>query len=168
MVSGGFQLLGTAIQEASVARFINRCVDRPAGTGSLASWEKDLTDEKLRRHFRALNLLSFQMSAEQRASVAGAVKSPVSVISGGAGTGKTTILLVFCPSMRRCNQGWPLIKLPSLSAAQRMAESTNREAVTIAKLLADHVGDGKSKLPEHLSWSLTKRPWLICSACISL
>ena len=153
MVSGGFQLLGTAIQEASVARFINKCVDRPAGTGCLlASWEKDLTDEKIEAALQGFeSTLTFQMSAEQRASVAGAVKSPVSVISGGAGTGKTTILLAILSVYEALQSGLATYQVAlSGRAAQRMAESTNREAVTIAKLLADHVGDGKSKLPEHL------------------
>jgi len=35
-------------------------------------------------------------------------------------------------------------------AAQRMAESTGRNAQTIAKLIAEHLGEGKPDLPEHM------------------
>lgn len=148
----GLQGLGAAIQEHAVARFLNRSAARPAGAGAmLAAWEKDLTDELIESALRSFEAtLPFAMTAEQRAAVKGAVKSPVSIISGGAGTGKTTILLAILAVYDQIAQGMAQFQVAlSGRAAQRMAESTGRPATTIAKLLSDHRGENKPDFPEH-------------------
>lgn len=77
--------------------------------------------------------------------------SPVACISGGAGTGKTTILQAVLGVYQDISRGLTL-KQVALSgrAAQRMAESTGHEACTIAKLIAEHLGDKKEPLPPHV------------------
>ncbi|MCH8479706.1 MAG: AAA family ATPase, partial [Wenzhouxiangella sp.] len=91
----GLQGLGAAIQEHAVARFLNRSAARPAGAGAmLAAWEQNLSDASIESALSSFEAaLPYTLTAQQRAAVKGAVQSPVCTISGGAGTGKTTILL---------------------------------------------------------------------------
>ncbi|MGX1201146.1 AAA family ATPase [Marinobacter sp. MBR-105] len=148
----GLQGLGAAIQEHAVARFLDRSAARPAGAGAmLAAWEKGLTDELIESALRSFEAtLPFAMTAEQRAAVKGAVKSPVSIISGGAGTGKTTILLAIWAVYDQIAEGVAQFQVAlSGRAAQRMAESTGRPAATIAKLLSGHRGENQPDFPEH-------------------
>jgi len=152
-VGNGFQSLGAAIQERTVSRFLTKCSERPPGSGSLlAGWEKDLTDNQIEAALKSFEAsLPFRMTAEQRAAVISAVKSPVSIISGGAGTGKTTILLAILAIYDQLSSGLAKYQVAlSGRAAQRMAESTGREAQTIAKFISDHLRDQKRDVEEHV------------------
>lgn len=148
----GYQLIGSAIQEATVAKFLHDCANRKAGSGSLlAGWEQTLTDETILQALADFeDTLPFSMTDEQRQAVIGVVKSNFAVISGGAGTGKTTILLAVLHLYEALSKGMSM-QLVALSgrAAQRMSEATGREAMTIARLIANHVGDSMPDLPEH-------------------
>lgn len=151
--SKGLQTLGAAIQENTVAHFIKKAASRTPGEGSLlAAWEKDLTDETIEQALVNFeSTLPFEMTAEQRGAVKGAVKSPVSIISGGAGTGKTTILKALFAIYDQLADGLFEYQVAlSGRAAQRMSESTERPAITIAKMIFDHVGEKKNQMPDHL------------------
>jgi exodeoxyribonuclease V alpha subunit len=78
--------------------------------------------------------------------------APVCCISGGAGTGKTTILKAILGVYEAIAHGSLPCYQVALSgrAARRMAESTDRPAQTIAKLIAMHLGEHKPDLPSHL------------------
>ena len=152
-VGNGYQSLGAAIQERTVGRLLTKCNERPKGSGSLlAAWEKDLTDDRIEEALNSFeDSLSFRMTAEQRTAVIGAVKSPVSIVSGGAGTGKTTILLAILAVYDQLSSGLAKYQVAlSGRAAQRMAESTGRKAQTIARFISDHLGDGKPDAGEHV------------------
>jgi len=152
-VGNGYQSLGAAIQERTVGRFLNKCSERPQGSGSLlAGWEKDLTDERIGSVLESFEgTLPFNMTAEQREAAIGAVKSPISIISGGAGTGKTTILLAILAIYDQLSPGLAKYQVAlSGRAAQRMAESTGRNAQTIAKFISDQIGDEKPDVEEHV------------------
>ena len=71
---------------------------------------------------------------EQRRAVVTALKSKVSVNTGGPGTGKTTILRALCDilSAKRVRVE---LAAPTGRAAQRMSESTGMEAKTIHRML---------------------------------
>jgi len=152
-VDGGYQSLGTAIQERTVGRFFAKCMNRKAGKGSLlAAWERYASEAAIEKALISFeSTLPFQMTSEQRSAVIQAVKSPVSVISGGAGTGKTTILLALLSIYDQIAPGLAQYQVAlSGRAAQRMSEATNREAMTIAKFINDHIGEGKRTLEDHL------------------
>lgn len=74
------------------------------------------------------------LAGAQRRAIAAGVGNKASVITGGPGVGKTTIIraLVEIFGVRRLNI---LLSAPTGRAAKRMAEATGREAVTIHRLL---------------------------------
>lgn len=74
------------------------------------------------------------MAGSQRQAIATAIKSKISVITGGPGVGKTTIIraLVEIFSVRKLKIS---LAAPTGRAAKRMAESTGREASTLHRLL---------------------------------
>ncbi|MBP5544697.1 MAG: ATP-dependent RecD-like DNA helicase [Kiritimatiellae bacterium] len=74
------------------------------------------------------------LAGEQRRAIASGVTSKASVITGGPGVGKTTIIraLVEIFQIRKLNIQ---LAAPTGRAAKRMAEATGREAQTIHRLL---------------------------------
>jgi len=152
-VSNGYQVYGKALMEAAVASFLVAAHRRPPGQSALlAAWEQRLTSQATIKALSDYELtLSFPLSDEQREAVIGAVMNPVCCISGGAGTGKTTILRAILGVYGAIADGMACYQAAlSGRAAQRMAESTGRSAQTIAKLIAEHLGEKKPDLPEHM------------------
>lgn len=149
----GLVPIGAALIEDTVARALTKRIQRRPGAGTkVAQWECLLTMAKVQAALaRFESTLPFELTIEQREAVVGAVMSPVACISGGAGTGKTTILQAVLGVYQDISRGLTL-KQVALSgrAAQRMAESTGHEACTIAKLIAEHLGDKKEPLPPHV------------------
>jgi exodeoxyribonuclease V alpha subunit len=78
--------------------------------------------------------MGLQLAAAQRDAVLQAARNPVLVVTGGPGTGKTTIvrgiLEIFSSRGRRC-----ALCAPTGRAAKRLTETTGREARTIHRLL---------------------------------
>ncbi|WP_024606479.1 MULTISPECIES: AAA family ATPase [unclassified Pseudoalteromonas] len=152
-VNGGYQVYGKALMEASVAQFLVDAHQREAGDGCLlAGWEtalsNDLVQAALTDYERTLD---FNLTDDQRDAIIGAVLSPVCGISGGAGTGKTTILKAVLGVYNRVADGVECYQVALAGrAAQRMAESTQRPAKTIAKFIGEHLGDNKPDLPEQI------------------
>mgnify|MGYP006397582113 FL=1 len=152
-VEDGCQTWGTALMEAEVARRLVSALNRPPGQGALlASWERQNDKSTLQNTLAQYEQkLAFTLSEEQRQAVIGALSAPVVGISGGAGTGKTTILQVIIGLYEALADG--LLCLPvalSGRAAQRMAQSIGIPTQTIAKLIADHLGNSTLSLPDHL------------------
>ncbi len=75
-----------------------------------------------------------ELHTAQRAAVELALASGVSVITGGPGTGKTTILKVLLAAGRQRNEKW-LCAAPTGRAARRLTESGGQEAKTLHRLL---------------------------------
>jgi len=152
-VENGLQAIGAAVMERTVARFLMRASQRKSGAGSLAAfWERSCNEDVISAALSKFEAtLPFDMTGEQKAAVIGAVSAPVCAISGGAGTGKTTILLALLGIYDAIASGVATFQVAlSGRAAQRMAQSTGKPAVTIAKLLSDHLGEKKRNLPNHL------------------
>ncbi|MCL1910459.1 MAG: ATP-dependent RecD-like DNA helicase [Kiritimatiellaeota bacterium] len=77
---------------------------------------------------------AIQLAPKQRAALAMALTSKVSVITGGPGVGKTTIIRALCEIWYAKNLRVNLVA-PTGRAAKRMSESTGRDAKTIHRLL---------------------------------
>ncbi len=81
------------------------------------------------------------LAPEQREAVATALEQPITVITGGPGTGKTTIVRGLTSVLTENNRS-VLLAAPTGRAAKRLAEATGMPARTVHRLLeyqpADH------------------------------
>lgn len=75
-----------------------------------------------------------QLSGEQREAIAWAISSKVLIITGGPGTGKTTIINSLLGILEKKGLSF-LLAAPTGRAAKRMETATGREAQTIHRLL---------------------------------
>lgn len=80
-------------------------------------------------------------SASQLEAIAKALCSPVMVLTGGPGSGKTTVLRAVIEAMERRGRKVTLCA-PTGRAAKRMATLTGHEAMTIHRLLGYRQGEG--------------------------
>ncbi|CAH1702623.1 Exodeoxyribonuclease V alpha chain [Hyphomicrobiales bacterium] len=102
------------------------------------------TSEIARELDRFEQRLGYSMNREQRAAVAAAVRMPLSLLTGGAGTGKTTALRAVHDICERQLSSVYQIALAG-RAAQRMKETTGRPAMTIAGFI-NRIADGTIEL----------------------
>ncbi len=87
------------------------------------------------------NRVGMELSAEQMQAVSLALSNGVAIITGGPGTGKTTIIRCILDSMQE--KGYAVeLAAPTGRAAKRMTETTGNEARTIHRLLEFIPGEG--------------------------
>ncbi|KAE8438444.1 AAA family ATPase [Vreelandella piezotolerans] len=152
-VQDGYQSWGMALMEAEVARKLVLALRRPGGHDSLhAAWENQVDRSTLHNALALFeHKLPFTLSEEQRQAVIGVFLAPVVGISGGAGTGKTTILKAIIGLYEALSDKWLCLPVAlSGRAARRMEQRIGKPAQTIAKLISDHQGKGKPSLPDQL------------------
>lgn len=82
-----------------------------------------------------------KLSAEQQAAVRMALSHPVSVLTGGPGTGKTTTLKALIGVVEAAGKRYALAS-PTGRAAKRLSQATERPASTIHRLLGYSPGEG--------------------------
>ncbi len=82
-----------------------------------------------------------RLNAEQRAAVRMALTSPVSVLTGGPGTGKTTTVQTIIRFLEAAGARYVLAS-PTGRAAKRLSEATGRPAQTVHRLLEVSPGEG--------------------------
>ena len=87
--------------------------------------------------FKAEQDIGIELSKNQRQAVMCVLANPLSVITGGAGTGKSTVLRVILEALKILgeNPGEVLLTAPTGKAAIRMTECTDYPACTLHKAL---------------------------------
>ena len=85
--------------------------------------------------------MGMELTGEQRQAVHEAVRQKVFVLTGGPGTGKTTILRAVISVLEALGQRVALAA-PTGRAAKRLGEATGREAQTLHRLLEFKPGEG--------------------------
>lgn len=92
----------------------------------------------------------FKLHKTQKEAVITAINNPISVITGGAGTGKSTIVkcIVYClkNSYKRC-----VLTAPTGKAARRLSECTEHKASTIHSFLLNDYISGNIKIVDESS-----------------
>ena len=132
--ANGYQAIGAAALESHIAERIRSMLagETPAQFSLLKSdfgpaWLAEAIAENEATQ-------GFRLNQRQRDAVLMAATKPFSVLSGGAGVGKTTVLRVIIDIAKRRNQQVAQMALAG-RAAKRMAEATGHEALTIARFL---------------------------------
>ncbi len=85
--------------------------------------------------------LGVTLATAQRQAIRTALTHPVTVLTGGPGTGKTTTLRAIIDLLRASGATF-LLAAPTGRAAKRMGEVTGAKAVTIHRLLEASLGEG--------------------------
>ncbi len=98
----------------------------------------EVTDEELAR-FEGANSIVF--AQEQRAAVRSVLKSGLAIITGGPGTGKTTLIKALL-HVAGTRQLAVALAAPTGRAAKRMGEATGHQARTLHRLLEYAVQEG--------------------------
>lgn len=139
----GYQPRGAAFMEKFVADRFRMMLSAPENR------QPGLFSDKL-GDVVAESIMGFEeshggtLNVEQRAGIEMAVGNRLSVLTGGAGVGKTTVLRIVNEVCERV--GTPVIQMAlSGRAAQRLREATGRDALTIARFL-HQAGAGKLDL----------------------
>jgi exodeoxyribonuclease V alpha subunit len=92
--------------------------------------------------------LDENLSEGQRSAVRMALEKPVSILTGGPGTGKTTCLKTLIATLEAQNKRYALAS-PTGRAAKRLSEATGRPASTIHRLLEFSPAEGFKRAEEH-------------------
>lgn len=79
--------------------------------------------------------LGFALSPGQSAAVRGAMTHRASIITGGPGTGKTTVLRALCDAFEAYSNESIQLLAPTGKAARRLSEQTGRPTMTVHALL---------------------------------
>ncbi|MGL5254543.1 MAG: SF1B family DNA helicase RecD2 [Brevinema sp.] len=104
---------------------------------------------------KAQKQVGIELSKTQEQAVRMVFKHPISIITGGPGTGKTTVLKVVLYIHQALAQGDVQLMAPTGRAARRMVESTGFSEASTMHLALGLVGDGESYQEfEHLEAEL--------------
>lgn len=137
-IDGVYQATGTYLIESHLAKRLLEMVageDAEGQVGLFTQVSGDLraAESTLDTYERAHEIA---LSAEQRHAVLNSAGAHLSLILGGAGTGKTTVLKALYEVMEGLQPGLFIYQLALAGrAAQRMAEATGRESMTISGFL---------------------------------
>ena len=113
--------------EKRVAQRLRHLLSTTSTKNGLFTQQK-LELEKWERQFQ------LQLNEDQRQAIQMALENGISIITGGPGTGKTTIIRVLLSEGLQRGEKW-LLAAPTGRAAKRMTESTKHPAQTIHRLL---------------------------------
>jgi exodeoxyribonuclease V alpha subunit len=116
-------------------RLYNAEVDCARGIARLLRLPVRHSDKRLRKALtRGVDVLPFDLTGEQVDAVWDALSHTCAIITGGPGTGKTTVIRALISGLRHLDEE-VLLCAPTGRAAKRMTETTGMEARTIHRLL---------------------------------
>jgi exodeoxyribonuclease V alpha subunit len=146
--SKGYQPLGAAVMERFIAERFRAMIGRVTNQqlNLFSSCLSPVVEDTV-RSFESRRGIT--LNNEQKSGVEMAAGCPLSLLMGGAGVGKTTVLEVVHEVSERTGT---VVRQMALSgrAAQRMREATGRPATTIAKYLRECAGGVTNDLSEPL------------------
>ena len=134
----GYQPIGAASIESGIAKCLTRIQGRATPRQgqlfySLNRIIPPLIEKKISEYELSYGI---RLNVEQRKAVTMSVTEPLSVLTGGAGVGKTTVLKIVIDIV--VEAGGTVYQMAlSGRAAQRMREATGHEATTIAMLISN-------------------------------
>ena len=96
--------------------------------------ESSLAEMGIYKHGLGLLALDQRLSSIQQESIVQVLNNPVSVLTGGPGTGKTTTIKALIVALERDHKKYALAS-PTGRAAKRLAQASDRPASTIHRLL---------------------------------
>ena len=137
-IDGCYQSSGAYIIESYVAHRLHRLVAGIDEAGQAGLFSQIGGDPKVVHGVIDTYESShcIKLAQEQRDAVLTSVSSHLSLILGGAGTGKTTVLKVLYQALRQLNHGVTIYQMALAGrAAQRMVEATGMTSMTIAGFL---------------------------------
>jgi exodeoxyribonuclease V alpha subunit len=123
------------ISEVSIADNLKTLLNFPK---KLRSFDKEKAIEWVQRE------LKIDLAERQIKAVKESIEKKALIITGGPGTGKTTIINVIIKIYRRLGQK-ALLAAPTGRAAKRMSEATGYEAKTLHRLLEYSPKEGRFK-----------------------
>lgn len=103
--------------------------------------ESAMEDMLLLRNGLGMLALDGQLNALQQEAIVLAMRHPVSVLTGGPGTGKTTTVKAIIAALQSGNKKFALAS-PTGRAAKRLSQSSGHQATTIHRLLGFTQGEG--------------------------
>lgn len=145
-VDGQFQAAGTYIMESTVAQFVRRLIAQPIQHDLLTGDVDAVLDAFEQDEASVKGLSEFRLNAAQRAAVTRSFASGFSIITGGAGVGKTTVLKALYRLFDRAGLRRFQMAL-SGRAAKRMRDATGEKAYTIAGFLRSMSTDELGESP---------------------
>ncbi|MDE2873881.1 MAG: AAA family ATPase [Gemmatimonadota bacterium] len=139
----GIQPMGAAAMEAFLAETLARFATEPPASDLVTPLPaKEEIDQAVAAYDRRQ---PHRLTAPQKAAIALPFQRRLTVLGGYAGSGKTTSLRGICELAEGFGRDAILVAL-SGRAAQRMAESAGRPAMTIARFLNETAGDAGNRL----------------------
>lgn len=139
VVDGFYQSVGMHVIESYVSRRLLEMIGAVNSEGQTSLFSPRATS------LREVNAVIYayeaehklRLSREQRDAVKASLDSNLSLILGGAGTGKTMVLMAIYRTLEALRPGVKIFQMAlSGRAAQRMTQTTGRESLTIARFLA--------------------------------
>lgn len=129
----GYQPIGAySLEQGIVERLRAMMAGEAPEQGALFQAPPDSSTDEQIAHYEALQ--DIKLTGEQKAAIRMAAIQQFSLVLGGAGVGKTTVLGGIIHVLEACH--WSVLQMALAGrAAKRMGEATGRTSMTIAKFL---------------------------------